>query len=135
MYYDEKKVKLMNPAVLSFVGDAVFTLLVRERLADVNRPSGQLHSLSVGFVCAGGQVKAFELIKDMLSEEETEIFKRGRNFHTGRTPKNASGKDYHTATGIETLFGYLYLSSKTDRLNELFLPIWQNFSDSIKEDL
>ena len=120
MCYDKAKVKLLSPSVLSFVGDAVFGLLVRERLAEINRQSGELHSASVRFVSATGQVKAFEIIRDALTEEEITVFKRGRNFHTGRTPKNTSGSDYHIATGVETLFGYLHLCGEENRVNELF---------------
>lgn len=131
MYYDKQKVKLMNPSVLSFVGDAVYALLVSERLAAVNRPSGDLHSASVELVSAGGQVKAFEVIKDSLSEEEMSVFKRGRNFHTGRTPKNASGNEYHIATGLETLFGYLHLCGEDDRVDALFSAIFKEYSEKI----
>ncbi len=131
MYYDKAKVKLLSPSTLSFVGDAVFGLLVRERLAEINRPSGELHSASVRFVSATGQVRAFEIIKDILTEDEIAIFKRGRNFHTGRTPKNASGGDYHIATGVETLFGYLHLIGEENRVNELFTLIWEDFSATI----
>ncbi len=131
MYYSKEKVRLLSPSTLSFVGDAVFGLLVRERLAEINRPSGELHSASVPFVSANGQVKAYELIKDVLSEEETAIFKRGRNFHTGRSPKNASHGNYHIATGVETLFGYLHLCGENERVNELFSLIWEDFSATI----
>lgn len=118
----------MNPSVLSFVGDAVYALLVSERLAAVNRPSCDLHSASVELVSAGGQVKAFEIIKDSLSEEEMSVFKRGRNFHTGRTPKNASGSEYHIATGLETLFGYLHLCGEDDRVDALFSVVFSEYS-------
>ena len=128
MYYDKKTVRMMNPAVLSFVGDAVYTLLVSERLAAVNRPSGDLHKASVEFVSAQGQVKAFGLISDMLSDEEISVFKRGRNFHTCRTPKNASGGEYHIATGLETLFGYLHLCGEDNRVDEIFSVIWNEYS-------
>lgn len=121
----------MSPSVLSFVGDAVFGLLVRERLASVNRPSGELHTASVAFVSAAGQVKAFEIIKDLLSEEEISVFKRGRNFHTGRSPKNATHGDYHIATGVETLFGFLHLCGETQRVYELFTLIWDDFSATL----
>lgn len=131
MYYSKDKVKLLSPSSLSFVGDAVFGLLVRERLAEINRPSGELHSASISFVSAAGQVKAYNCIKDWLNEEETAIFKRGRNFHTGRSPKNASHGDYHIATGVETLFGYLHLCGETQRLNQLFSLIWEDFLATI----
>lgn len=118
--------------MLSFVGDAVFGLLVRERLAQTNRPSGELHSCSVPFVSAQGQVRAFEIIKDTLSEEELTVFKRGRNFHTGRSPKSASHGDYHIATGVETLFGFLHLCGESQRVESLFSLIWESFSDTLK---
>ncbi len=133
MYYSKEKVKLLSPSVLSFVGDAVFGLLVRERLAEVNRPSGELHSASVKFVSATGQVKAYEVIREILTEEETAIYKRGRNFHTGRSPKNSSHGDYHIATGVETLFGYLHLCGEETRMNELFGLIWQQFSATLNQ--
>lgn len=131
MCYDKTKVKQLSPSNLAFVGDGVYGLEARVRLAEINRPSGELHSLSVKLVSAQGQVHAFSLISNMLSEEEMWIFKRGRNFHTGRTPKNASGSDYHTATGIETLFGYLYLCGEKQRIEELFSVIWENFSATL----
>ncbi len=123
--------KLLNPSVLSFVGDAVYGLRVREKLSSVNRPSGQLHSLSVKLVNAVSQAKAYEIIESKLSDEEISVFKRGRNFHTGNTPKNATKGQYHTATGLETLFGFLHLSGKEDRVTELFELIWENFSQEL----
>lgn len=131
MCYDKTKVKQLSPSNLAFVGDGVYGLEARVRLAEINRPSGELHSLSVKLVSAQGQVHAFSLISNMLSEEEMWIFKRGRNFHTGHTPKNASGSDYHTATGIETLFGYLYLCGEKQRIEELFSVIWEDFSATL----
>ena len=131
MCYDKTKVKQLSPSNLAFVGDGVYGLEARVRLAEINRPSGELHRLSVKLVSAQGQVHAFSLISNMLSEEEMWIFKRGRNFHTGRTPKNASGSDYHTATGIETLFGYLYLCGEKQRIEELFSVIWEDFSATL----
>lgn len=117
---------LLSPSVLAFVGDAVYGLLVRTRLAENNRPSGELHKLSVKLVNASAQAKAFELIKPLLTEKEISVFKRGRNFHTGNTPKNSTGFEYHTATGLETLFGYLYLSENHRRFQELFDIIWND---------
>ena len=117
---------LLSPSVLAFVGDAVYGLYVRTKLSEVNRPSGELHKLSVKLVNATAQADAFKLIEPMLSEKELSVFKRGRNFHTGNTPKNSTGGEYHLATGLETLFGFLYLSEQTDRAKELFNIIWQN---------
>lgn len=117
---------LLSPSVLAFVGDAVYGLYVRTYLADVNRPSGELHKLSVRLVNATAQAEAFRLIEPELSEKELSVFKRGRNFHTGNTPKNSTGGDYHLATGLETLFGFLYLCGENDRAKQLFDIIWNN---------
>lgn len=115
-----ESIKQLSPSVLSFVGDAVYTLLVRSSLADKSRPSGALHDMAVEFVSATSQAAAFEKIRDSLTEEELEIFNRGRNFHTNNTPKSARPADYHTATGLECVFGFLHLSGKTERIKELF---------------
>ncbi len=120
---------LLSPSVLSFVGDAVYGLYVRRALAEINRPSGELHRLSVKLVNAVSQAEAFSLVEPLLTEKEVDIFKRGRNFHTASTPKNATKGQYHTATGLECLFGYLYLSGETARAGELFKIIWQDFKD------
>ena len=116
---------LLSPSVLAFVGDAVYGLMVRTALAEVNGPSGELHKLSVKLVNATAQAEAYKIIEPELSEKEVMVFKRGRNFKTGNTPKNSSGGDYHTATGLETLFGFLYLSGENDRLKTLFNIIWK----------
>ncbi|MBQ0083637.1 MAG: ribonuclease III [Clostridiales bacterium] len=118
--------KLLNPSVLAFVGDSVYSLLVREKFAEINRKSGDLHSLSVKFVNAAAQARAYEIIEPILTEEEISIFKRGRNYHTSSAPKNSTKGEYHTATGLEALFGYLHLSGNAKRAKELFAVIWEN---------
>lgn len=123
---------LLSPSVLAFVGDAVYGLYVRTYLAEVNRPSGELHKLSVKLVNATAQAEAFRLIEPELSEKELSVFKRGRNFHTGNTPKNSTGGEYHLATGLETLFGFLYLSGQRDRAKQLFDVIWNNTLGTLK---
>lgn len=119
-------VKMLSPSVLAFVGDAVYGLCVRQRLAEINRPSGELHKLSVDWVNASAQARAYKIIEPYLTEDEITVFKRGRNFHTGNTPKSSTGGEYHTATGLETLFGFLHLSGKGERASELFQIIWEN---------
>lgn len=116
---------LLSPSVLCFVGDAVYGLLVREKLAEINRPSGELHKLSVRLVNAVSQAKAYSLIEPMLTEKEIGIFKRGRNFHTSSTPKSATSGEYHIATGLECLFGFLHLNGETERIKEIFNRIWE----------
>ena len=114
---------LLSPSVLAFVGDAVYGLYVRTALAEVNRPSGELHRLSVKAVNAAAQASAFSVIEPLLDEKELSVFKRGRNFHTSSSPKSATAGQYHTATGLECLFGWLYLSGRTSRADELFAMI------------
>ncbi len=113
-------IKNLSPSVLAFVGDGVYGLLVREMLAKVNRPSGELHRLSVELVNANAQADAFKVIENALSDEELSVFKRGRNFHTGNVPKSSDAPSYHTATGLECLFGFLYLQKRYERMYELF---------------
>ena len=112
--------KLLSPSVLAFVGDAVYSLLVRTYLADRQKTSETLHNKAVEYVSAGAQAKAFAKIKEHLTGEELDIFTRGRNFHTNNIPKSSSIAEYHTATGLETLFGYLHLEGKKERIDELF---------------
>ena len=116
---------LLSPSVLAFVGDAVYGLYVRTALADISRPSGELHKMSAAVVNAAAQAKAFSVIAPALTQKELSVFKRGRNFHTSSTPKNMSNGDYHTATGLECLFGWLYLSGNKSRADELFKMIWE----------
>lgn len=112
--------KQLSPLTLAFVGDGVFDLFIREEIVcSANRPVGELNRLKVERVRCEAQARLFEAIEPELTEEETDIFRRGRNAHTSHTPKNASSSDYHTATGLEALFGYLYLSDRADRIREL----------------
>ncbi len=119
--YDKKtNADALSPLTLAFVGDAVFSLFVREMLVcQANRPVNDLHRLSVQSVKASAQAKAMRTILPMLTEKETEVFKRGRNTHTSHTPKNMSNSDYHYATGFESLMGYLYLKDEQERLHTL----------------
>ena len=120
LYNKDIKADTLSPLTLAFTGDAVFSLYIREMLVcEANRPVGQLHKLSVNWVKAEAQSKGMRAILPLLTEKETEVFKRGRNAHTSHTPKNQSGCDYHYATGFEALVGYLYLKDETERLNLL----------------
>lgn len=116
--------KQLSPLNLAFIGDAVYEILVRETLVtSANRPVNDLHKESVKYVSAKAQTAAFEKIRDMLTDEETAVFKRGRNAKVGHSPKSASEGEYHCATGVEALFGYLYLNDRQDRIKELFYQI------------
>ena len=112
--------KLLSPLTLAFIGDGVYGMLVRERLVLINRPIGALHKKSVELVNAHAQAMAVQKIMDKLTEDEVAIYKRGRNANSVRHPKNADLTEYRMATGLEALFGYLYLSKSYTRLYELF---------------
>jgi len=116
----------VSPLTLSFVGDGVYTLAVRRYLSQVNRSVGELHKLAVKYVNATAQSKAFKVIEPLLTETEMSVFKRGRNAHTTSTPQNSTVGEYHTATGVEALFGYLYLFEQHTRIDELFAVIFEN---------
>ena len=114
----------LSPLNLAFVGDAVYEILVRESLVcNANRPVNDLHNESVKYVSAGAQTEAFEKIKGVLTESELALFKRGRNAKVGHSPKSATDAQYHTATGVEALIGYLYLTEQNERIKELFALI------------
>ena len=124
-----------SPLTLAFVGDAVFSLYIREMLVvEANRPVGKLHTLSVKWVKAEAQSKGMHAILPLLTEKETEVFKRGRNAHTSHTPKNQSGCDYHYATGFEALIGYLYLKDEGERLNLLLNEVITCVGDTSNEN-
>ncbi|MBE6784385.1 MAG: ribonuclease III [Ruminococcaceae bacterium] len=114
----------LSPLMLAFIGDTVYDLFVRETLlTECPRPVKKLHALAVEEVSASAQARKIKEILHLLTEEETDIFKRGRNAHTGHVPKSADVVTYHHATGLETLFGYLYLKGNIERLKELFEEI------------
>jgi len=112
---------MYSPASLAYLGDAVFELLVRARVTRENRTNAaRLNSLSRQYVAAGSQSRLVEAIKDMLTDEETAVYLRGRNTKTHNVAKNAAVLDYRRATGLEALFGWLYLEGRTQRIEELF---------------
>lgn len=128
MIFDDKKINpnTLSPITLAFVGDAVYSLIVREELAlTSDKKANELHKICASKVSAVSQSKAINEIMESLSEEEISVFKRGRNAATSHTAKNASSRDYHYATGFEALFGYLYLARKYDRIKEIYSLICQ----------
>ena len=111
----------MNPVVLAFVGDAAYTLLVRERLAlSCQYKTGELDRRTAQIVSAHGQSERLSAILPRLTQEEEDIFKRGRNAKKPTKSKNASVGEYVRSTGFEALLGYLYLTGQIERIEELF---------------
>lgn len=118
--------KMLSALDLAFVGDGVYGLLVREMLArDGSRPVGELHRMAVAYVNATAQAAAYDRIAPLLTEQEQAVYRRGRN-GGAHPPKNAVPGDYAKATGLEALFGYLYLNGAQERVRELFEAITAN---------
>lgn len=117
----EPEARMYSPLTLAFLGDAVYSLMIRNMLTVAsNKPTGKLHKESIGYVNASFQAQMIKELLPHLTEEETAVFKRGRNAHSAHSPKNQSADDYRHATGFEALFGYLYLCGNTERLKEIF---------------
>ncbi len=116
---------------LAFLGDAVFEVLVRTRLVCSTRMTpSKLHAKAVKVVSATGQYKALKIIEPLLSDEELAVVKRGKNTAKTTAAKNASPAHYSGATGLEALFGFLYLNNKQARIELLFDAIWQNIFEA-----
>ena len=121
----KEEAKEYSPTALAFYGDCAWESLVRRALLEKgNAPSGKLHSSSVEMVRASFQSSAVDLIEKSFTEEEADIFKRGRNVSGITVPKSSNPRDYHRATGLEALFGYLFLIGEYERANELFEVVW-----------
>lgn len=121
----------LSPLTLAFVGDGVYDLLVRETLVrQANRPVGELNKLKVSLVNCESQAEFAKLLIPFLTEKEQTIYKRGRNAAPKCTPKHGSVADYHSATGLEALFGYLHINGETERISELFKIIMKSIGQS-----
>lgn len=121
----KEEVMMYSPAALAFYGDCAWEILVRRKVLEKgNAPSAKLHKQSVEMVRASFQCRAAELISDMLTEEEADILRRGRNATGISVPKSSTPREYHMATGLEALFGYLFLTGEFERANTLFEVIW-----------
>ena len=114
-------VRAISSLGLAHLGDGVFELMVRSWLCLHGKATSKgLHRATVRYVAAPAQALLVQKILPVLTEEEADVFRRGRNTSPHTVPKAASREEYQAATGLEALFGYLYLQGKTDRLNELF---------------
>ena len=118
---DQDALLSLSTLGLAHLGDGVYEVMVRSWLVLHGKaiPS-DLHRATVKYVAAPAQAERFEKIQPLLTEEESDVFRRGRNTAPHSVPKAASRAQYQTATGLEALFGWLYLQGRTQRLNELF---------------
>ena len=119
-----KEADRLSMLALAHVGDAVYELLVRSMLT-LHGPAQvqDLHRSTVTYVRAEAQAKAAEKIQPLLSEEEAAVYRRGRNCRVHGIPQHANPGEYHAATGLEALFGWLYLQGREERVRELFRSI------------
>lgn len=115
----------MSPLTLAFLGDGVYEMLVRDYIVSKgNCPVKKLHARTVEMVRCEAQAQVLsQVLWPLLTEEEQGICLRGRNAHVGHVPKNAQVADYHGATALEALFGYLHLSENQERITQLFQAV------------
>ncbi|MBQ1802515.1 Mini-ribonuclease 3 [Lachnobacterium bovis] len=121
-YFDVKDVDIRtySPLTLAYIGDGIYDLVIRSIIVGRgNTKASKLHMRTSQIVKANAQAQVIEAIEDLLTEEEEEIYKRGRNAKSPTMAKNASMKDYRKATGFEALVGYLYLQDRFERILEL----------------
>ncbi len=113
--------KSADSLMLAYLGDAVWELLVRERLFEtVPQGNTAANKLALGFVTALAQSEALERLAPHFTEEEAGVYRRGKNAKTHNTPKSVSAYEYHKATGLEAVFGYNYIMGRQERNKELF---------------
>lgn len=115
-----KEAGQLSPLVLAYIGDAVYEIFIRQYLVSLpNHRPNHLHKQASQFVSAKAQAKALIGWLPILTEEETDIVKRGRNAKSGSSPKNTDILDYRHSTAFECLLGYLHYRQQFTRLNEL----------------
>ena len=130
MNYSVRQVNAVSNLALALIGDGVYELLCRTYLCTQGDQTVlKLHKDTVSMVKASAQAKYADLLKPHLTEEEMDFYRRGKNAHTHAAPKAATRAEYAKATGLEALFGALYLLGRTDRLIELFRLCVENESD------
>ena len=118
---EKSQVDAISNLGLAHMGDGIFELLVRTHLCcRGDKTVKRLHKDTVELVNAASQASFAEKLLPHLTEEEFDYYRRGKNSHTHAAPKAVTPKQYAMATGLETLFGALYLLGRKDRLNELF---------------
>lgn len=113
-------IRTYSPLTFAYIGDAVFEMIVRTLIVEHGqRAANTLHKHTTKIVCAGTQAALAEAVMEEMTEEERDIFRRGKNTKLHSTAKNATLADYRRATGFEAVCGYLYLSGRTKRVMEL----------------
>ena len=120
------EIRAISSIGLAHVGDAVYELLVRTWLCAHGKATGRgLHQATIRLVCAEAQAERAERILPLLTQEESDVFRRGRNAHVHTIPNHASRAQYGEATALEALFGWLYLKGRQERINALFCAMME----------
>ena len=118
-------IKSYSGLTLAYIGDAIYDLVIRTYVVEHgNAPVNKLHKQVVKLVQASAQAKLYHTIKETLTDEEQAVYKRGRNSKSFSSAKKADIMEYRTATGLEALIGYLYLTDQTKRMLDLIQPIF-----------
>ncbi len=126
LQFTPQQVGAISNLGLAHIGDGVFELLCRSYLCvRGDKTVLKLHKNTVELVRAPAQAKFAEVLLPKLTQAETDYFRRGKNAHTHAHPKGATAREYALATGLEALFGALYLLGRTQRLNELFYAVME----------
>ena len=126
MNLSEGEIKAISNLGLAHMGDCVFEILCRGYLCSKGGKNvGNLHRDTINMVKASSQAKFMDALLPHLTEEELAYYRRGKNSHVHAVPKSCTPAEYAKATGLEALFGALYLAGKTDRLNELFKAVME----------
>ena len=113
--------------LLAYIGDGVLELLVREKLLSTGvSATGKLSAMAQKIVCAPAQSEKVDELLALLDEEELAVYKLGRNHKVNGKPKRASAVEYHRATGMEAVFGYLYLEGRYERMRNLFEKLYRD---------
>ena len=127
MNLTEAEIKAISNLGLAHMGDCVFEILCRGWLcARGGKNVGNLHKDTIQMVKASSQAKFMDKLLPLLTEDELAYYRRGKNAHVHAVPKSCTPAEYAKATGLEALFGALYLAGKTDRVNELFKTVMED---------
>ena len=129
---DSREAGLKNPIVLAYVGDTVYDLYVRTALIKRTQLHvNELNRRAAGVVNAHAQALAAERLTEIFTEQEAEVFRRGRNAKVGSVPKNMEVADYHKATGLEAVMGYLFLTGQQERTDKLMEAVLELFEEEM----
>lgn len=126
MHMDKQQINAISNLGLAHIGDGVFELLTRSWIcAHGDQTVNRMHRDTIALVKATSQAKFADKMLPLLTEDEKALYRRGKNSHVHAVPKSATPAEYAKATGVEAMFGGLYLAGQTDRINEIFVTVME----------